>query len=121
MEGNRIKTWICKNCGTSKVIVNENYELMYMSRYPVPYTNSSQKPEYKQQVPVYGYTKEALKVFSNNKKTCNEQYEDIELLRFIDLGLKIKMVETNADSISVDVPDDIKKVERFLNRKNIKP
>jgi len=98
-----------------KVIVNKNNELMYMSRLSVPYSKNDFKPDYKQQIPIYGYTKDSLEIFSSNKKTLNEIHEDIELLRFIDLGLQIKMCETNANSISVDVPGDIYKVESFLN------
>lgn len=100
-----------------KVIVNALDELMYMSRLPVPYSNSSVASEYKQQIPVYGFTPKALSVFAAQGvkgKTCNEQFEDVELLRFVDLGYKLKMSETTADSIAVDVPEDILKVERFL-------
>lgn len=102
-----------------KVIVNEQDELMYMSRLPIPYSKSGLEPKVKQQIPVYGFTKEALNIFSKYKKTVNEQYEDIELLRFVDLGYKLKMSETFADSIAVDIPSDVKKVENFLNKKNI--
>lgn len=100
-----------------KVIVNENNDVMYMSRLPVPYSNSSLKQKFRQQIPVYGFTKKALKIFSQYQKTINEQFEDVELLRFIDLGYKIKMAETKVDSIAVDVPSDIQKVENFLNAK----
>ena len=98
-----------------KVIVNEKDELMYMSRFPVPYSRTGIRAEHKQQVPVYGYTLEALELFSRHEKTVNEQCEDIELLRFVDLGYKIKMCETEAVSISVDVPSDVQKVEKILN------
>jgi 3-deoxy-manno-octulosonate cytidylyltransferase (CMP-KDO synthetase) len=101
-----------------KVIVNERDELMYMSRFPVPYSKSNQKPEFKQQIPVYGFTREALKIFSEHRKTNNEQFEDIELLRFIDLGYKLKMKETFADSISVDIPSDVRKIEKWIQMKN---
>lgn len=97
-----------------KVIVNEKDELMYMSRLPVPYSKSGLAPRFKHQVPVYGFTKKALQEFTKFKKTINEQYEDVELLRFVDLGYKLKMVETDASSIAVDVPSDIYKVEKFL-------
>jgi len=98
-----------------KVIVNEKEELMYMSRLPVPYSKSNVEPAFKQQIPVYGFTRKALEVFSqNSSKTINEQFEDIELLRFVDLGYSLKMSETFAASIAVDVPSDIKKVECFL-------
>ena len=98
-----------------KVIVNENDELMYMSRLPVPYSNGDLPSVHKMQVPVYGYTSKALEIFSMHQKTINEQFEDIELLRFIDLGYKIKLTETNATSIAVDIPSDVLKVEKHLN------
>lgn len=102
-----------------KVITNELDELMYMSRLPVPYSKSSLRPVFKQQIPVYGYTKSALELFaSREQKTLNEQFEDIELLRFADMGMKVKMVETTVSSIAVDVPDDIRKVESYLAGKS---
>ena len=99
-----------------KVIVNENDELMYMSRLPVPYSNDGLPSVHKMQVPVYCYTSQALEIFSTYSKTINEQFENIELLRFLDLGYKLKMSETKATSIAVDVPSDIIKVENQLNR-----
>jgi len=100
-----------------KVIVNELDEVMYMSRLPVPYSNSDIKSIYKQQIPVYGFTKKAFDIFATLNKTINEKVEDIELLRFVDLGYKIKMAETKVDSIAVDVPNDVIKVELFLRSK----
>lgn len=101
-----------------KVIVNQNDEMMYMSRLPVPFSNSSLTPSFKQQIPVYGFTSEALDIFTRHNKTINEQYEDIELLRFVDLGYPLKMSETFVDSIAVDIPSDVIKVEKFLDSKN---
>jgi len=98
-----------------KVIVNQDDELMYMSRLPVPYSNSEKIAVFKQQIPVYGFTRKALDVFSQKHKTLNEQFEDIELLRFVDMGYPLKMCETSADSIAVDVPSDVQKVEHFLS------
>ncbi len=97
-----------------KVIVNELDEAMYMSRLPVPYSKSNNKPVYRQQIPVYAFTRPALELFSSHSKTINEQHEDIELLRFVDLRYKIKMTETFVVSIAVDVPEDIEKIERQL-------
>lgn len=105
-----------------KVIVNNNDELVTMSRLPIPYNKSGKSnQEYKKQVCVYGFTPEALKVFSSVKeKTLNEQYEDIELLRFLDLGYRVKMSHSQVDCIAVDVPDDVLKVEKFLNERGLK-
>ena len=102
-----------------KVVVNESDELMYMSRYPIPFSNSGETPFYKQQIPVYGFTQAALELFSSRAKTLNERFEDVEILRFIDLGFKVKMRETLVTSIAVDVPADVEKVERFLRNNAI--
>ncbi len=102
-----------------KVITNENDELMYMSRLGVPFNKSKNKLTFRKQVCVYGFTKQALDIFSSRDKTINEQYEDIEILRFIDMGYKVKMKETNVDSIAVDIPEDVKKVEDFLNKNGL--
>lgn len=104
------------NSGTIiKVIVNQHDDLMYMSRLPIPFNKTTDPTDHKQQVPVYGYTADALRVFAGRDKTINERFEDIELLRFVDLGFSIKMRPTAVASISVDVPADVEKVERFIN------
>jgi len=102
-----------------KTIVNEKDELIYMSRLGVPFNKSDKQPTFKKQVCVYGFTKKALEVFSSRDKTLNELHEDIEILRFIDMGYKVKMKETTVDSIAVDIPDDVKKVEQFLDKNGL--
>lgn len=103
-----------------KVIFNENEELMYMSRLPVPFNKGKVERDYYKQVCVYGFTKKALGVFTMQGKTLNERHEDIEILRFVDLGYKVKMVHADYDCIAVDVPEDIIKVEKYLNKNNLK-
>jgi 3-deoxy-D-manno-octulosonate cytidylyltransferase len=100
-----------------KVIVNEKDELMYMSRLPVPYEKGLNEKGYFKQVCVYGFTRYALELFSSTGKSPVEQSEDIEILRFLEKGHKVGMVETFYDSIAVDVPEDILKVEKFLSDK----
>ena len=102
-----------------KTIVNEKDELMYMSRLGIPFNKSNIKPNFKKQVCVYGFTKNALELFSNKGKASNELHEDIEILRFLDMGYKVKMRETQVDSIAVDTPEDVKKVEQFLKTKGL--
>ena len=49
-----------------------------------------------------------------SEKTPIEEIEDLELLRFLENDIKIKMVELSGDSISVDNPEDVLKVELIL-------
>ena len=51
---------------------------------------------------------------SKNEKTFNEEIEDNEILRFLDLGYKVKMVKMSNDSISIDTKSDLKKVKLKL-------
>lgn len=98
-----------------KVVINQKNELMYMSRTPVPFSRKKEGVAIKKQVCVYGFTEEALNVFrAQSSKTMNEVIEDIEILRFLDLGYRVKMIPFEQDSIAVDVPADIEKVEAFL-------
>ena len=97
-----------------KVIVDNAGELVYMSRLPVPFSKDDTKVVRHKQVCVYGYTREALRVFASSEKTANEAAEDIEILRFMDFGYRVRMIETECSSIAVDVPSDIQKVEAFL-------
>lgn len=105
-----------------KVITNRFNELIYMSRLPVPGVKdaSGGKPQYKKQVCIYAFSKQNLQDFSSfTHKAYVEQYEDIEILRFFDTGTKILMIETQGQSLAVDVPADVAKVEQFMQAHQI--
>lgn len=100
-----------------KVITNENNDLVYMSRVALPgFKDSKNAPlKYKKQVCIYAFTKEELIAFKAfGRKSELEKSEDIEILRFLELGKKVKMIETKPGSLAVDVPSDVSKVEKAL-------
>lgn len=100
-----------------KVLVNQQDDLIYMSRLPIPGVKDAKVglPAYLKQVCIYAFNYEELKAFGEmNAKSYSELYEDIEILRFLDLGKKIKMIRTSANSLAVDVPEDVAKVEKAL-------
>ena len=103
-----------------KVVVNSSNELIYISRALVPgKKNKKDKIDYHKQVCIYAFNKYQLKKFvAKNKKSPVEKIEDIEILRFFDYGIKIKMVKLNSNSIAVDELKDVKKVEKILKKKN---
>lgn len=105
------------NINLPKVLVNKDNDLIYMSRLPIPgiKDQSQEKPVYKKQVCIYAFNYKELKCFGEaTKKAYYERYEDIEILRFFDLSIPIKMVETTSSSLAVDIPEDVIKVEQFL-------
>lgn len=108
------------NTNLPKVLVNNKNELIYMSRLPIPGIKDTSigTPVYKKQVCIYAFNYQELKIFGeSSKKAMFEKYEDIEILRFFDFSIPIKMVETSISSLAVDVVEDIVKVEQYLKTK----
>ena len=103
------------NVNIPKVVTNKFNDLLYMSRLAVPGIKSVKKdhqPEYKKQVCIYAFNQEELEAYgSQNEKAEFERFEDIEILRFFDLNIPVKMVETSESSLAVDVLEDVEKVE----------
>jgi 3-deoxy-manno-octulosonate cytidylyltransferase (CMP-KDO synthetase) len=100
-----------------KVITNLDDELIYISRNPIPGTKTGNGDNPKKQVCIYAFNREHLKQFSSfGKKTPLEYNEDIEIIRFLEMGYKIKMVMLDSQSHAVDYPDDIKIVEHLLSK-----
>tara|TARA_X000000950_G_scaffold272586_1_gene355303 strand:+ start:1639 stop:2376 length:738 start_codon:yes stop_codon:yes gene_type:complete len=110
------------NKNLPKVITNEKNLMIYMSRSTIPgFKNDSQKNiKYKKQVCIYGFNKDDLTKFKNfGRKSYLESKEDIEILRFLELKKEILMFECSGSSLAVDVPEDVKIVEKFLKDENI--
>ena len=107
-----------------KVVTNECGDLVYMSRVALPgFKDAKCAPSrYKKQVCIYAFTREELVAFRGfGRKSELEKVEDIEILRFLELGKKIRMVETQSGSLAVDVPEDVERVEQQLSweRRNV--
>ena len=100
-----------------KVVVNSENELIYISRSLVPGSKKIIKNKsYFKQVCIYAFNKKELnKFYSLKKKSQVESMEDIEILRFFDLGIKIKMVKLNSNSVAVDEISDVRKAEKILS------
>ncbi len=99
----------------AKIVSNPEGEMMYISRSAIPGTKTGGSECVMKNVSIYGFNKEHLEGFtSTNGKTPLESVEDIETLRFLELGYKIKLVRVKGDSYSVDYPEDIKIVEELL-------
>lgn len=104
-----------------KVITTENNQLIYMSRLALPgFKDAKNAPDaYKKQVCIYGFSKHQLAAFKSfGRKSLLEKSEDIEILRFLELGVPIKMIETRPGSLAVDVPEDVPGVEAALRKRS---
>ena len=96
-----------------KVVVDNNNFAMYFSRSPIPYEFECGKAY--RVMGLYGYTKEFLQNFKNSEKSDLEKLEHgIEMLRVMEKGHKIKLIDTDYKSIGVDLKKHIKEVEKIM-------
>ncbi len=98
-----------------KVITDLENCALYFSRSVLPYPREvSQNSIYYKHIGVYAFRKEAIIKFSNLPMSPLEISEKIECLRYLENGMRLKMVETNFIGIGIDVPEDLEKAEKIL-------
>ena len=109
-----------KSLNLPKVVVNSKNELIYISRSLIPGSKKIiRKKKYFKQVCIYAFNSFELNKFYNlHKKSEIEEMEDIEILRFFDLGIKIKMIKLNSNSVAVDEISDVKKAEKIIRSRS---
>lgn len=98
-----------------KVVMREDGRLLYMSRSPIPGNKSDKFQKSWKQICIYGFPRKALLDFSKrSSKTELEKQEDIEILRFLEMGYEVQMIKLKGNSIAVDTPEDIERVKFVL-------
>lgn len=98
-----------------KVVLNETSKLLYMSRSPVPGNKSGSFEGGHKQICVYSFPRHILKNYGPGKqKSINEKFEDIEILRLIDRGFDIEMIEMSQNTIAVDTMADLERVRLII-------
>ena len=107
-----------KDPNTIKVVMDASGYALYMSREPIPtlyLQDFNQVPAFKQ-VCIIPFTKAALQEFMRLDPTLLEVAESIDMMRFIEHGRKVKMIETSFSTHAVDNPADLQLVEALLRK-----
>jgi 3-deoxy-manno-octulosonate cytidylyltransferase (CMP-KDO synthetase) len=98
-----------------KVVCDVNNRLIYASRAAIPTTKSLQFVHARRQIGLYAFSKDALHRFAKyGKKTPLEELEDIEILRFVEMGLEVLMIEVDSVGIAIDTPQDLARATQYL-------
>jgi 3-deoxy-manno-octulosonate cytidylyltransferase (CMP-KDO synthetase) len=98
-----------------KVVAAPDGRLLYMSRAAIPTTKSLGFAKAYKQICVYAFPRAALAAFAaKGVKTPLEAVEDIEILRFLELGYAVRMVSLSSVSIAVDLQEDVGRAEAAL-------
>jgi len=106
-----------ENRNIVKVVTDKDGFALYFSRHPIPfYRDPGSSSRHYKHLGFYAYRKDFLAKFSRLSMGRLEAAEKLEQLRALEHGFKIKVVETSSDSIEVDTPGDLKKVEEIIDR-----
>lgn len=107
-----------------KVVCDARGDALYFSRAPIPALRdarsaageSSAGAVHRKHLGLYVFRRDILLRFSKLSPGRLEKLEQLEQLRLLENGIRIRVVETSFDSLSVDVPEDVPRVERMLSR-----
>ncbi len=97
-----------------KVVVDRDFRALFFSRSPIPFMDKKDFTGFHHHIGMYGYLKDSLRRFINLPASPLETREKLEQLRFLENGIGIKVISSQYQSVGVDVPEDIEKVERIL-------
>jgi 3-deoxy-manno-octulosonate cytidylyltransferase (CMP-KDO synthetase) len=107
-----------------KVVLDAEGFALYFSRAPVPYQRDTWKDlgslrgsrfEAHKHIGIYGYRRDALMRLTGLPQSALERAERLEQLRALENGFRIKVGITPFDTIGVDTPKDLERVEKCLS------
>lgn len=104
-----------------KVVRAQDDRALYFSRQAIPafrdlgYRHWLEKTNYYRHLGIYAYSAAALAQIRDLPVGILEKAESLEQLRWIEAGLSVYCLWTNYQTIGVDLPEDIEKVERLLS------
>ena len=103
------------NPNVVKVITDLCNRALYFSRSAIPHqrAKATHATVYKH-VGVYAFRKSALVDFYEHAPTPLELAEQIEAIRYLEMGKTIQMVKTQFDSVGIDVPEDLEHAKKLM-------
>lgn len=103
------------NPNVVKVVTDLDGNALYFSRSPIPF-NRAQDPAfiYHRHIGVYAYRKPALLQFVQWPVSGLESLEKLEQLRYLEHGIRIRMVKTDFSAIGIDTEEDLHRAEKMI-------
>ncbi len=105
----------------AKVVLDFEGNALYFSRAPIPWvrdTGETVAARHLKHIGLYAIRRDALMEYPTLPPGELEHLEQLEQLRWLENGFGIRVVETDYDAVSVDVPSDIERVERRLREQS---
>jgi 3-deoxy-manno-octulosonate cytidylyltransferase (CMP-KDO synthetase) len=103
-----------------KTVLDFDNNGLYFSRAPIPWvrdTTSKIQVRHLKHLGLYVFQRDALLEYPTLPQGELERIEKLEQLRWLENGWKIRVAEVEHDAVSVDVPEDVTRVEKLLQQK----
>ncbi|MEP6600902.1 MAG: 3-deoxy-manno-octulosonate cytidylyltransferase [Nitrospirota bacterium] len=104
-----------------KVVTDEQGFALYFSRSPIPYVRDGPAGRtvltaglHWKHLGIYAYTRGALIRFAGLPAGSLERSEQLEQLRLLEAGIRIRVWETKHESLRIDTPSDLQQAEQIL-------
>ncbi|MEN9612416.1 MAG: 3-deoxy-manno-octulosonate cytidylyltransferase, partial [Bacteroidota bacterium] len=103
-----------------KVIFDGTFQALYFSRHPIPFVrgqpveNWLNQTSFYKHIGLYAFRSDALQKVAQLKPSRLELAESLEQLRWLENGFKIGIALTDMETIGIDTPEDVAKVQHFL-------
>lgn len=108
------------NPNSPKVVIDVHGRAIYFSRSPIPFIRNgepgvwAEKHQFYKHVGIYGYRSESLKAITKLPPSSLEIAESLEQLRWIENGFYIQTKATDLETVAIDTPEDLKKLNKLL-------
>jgi len=102
-----------------KVVLDFDENALYFSRAPIPWvrdTAAKLQIRHLKHLGLYVFRRDALLEYPTLPQGELERIEQLEQLRWLENGWKIRVAEVEHDAVSVDVPEDVARVEKLLQK-----
>ena len=107
------------NPNTMKVVFNKQMEALYFSRNCVPFIRDRTKDQwlnvhtFYKHIGIYAYRSDVLQAITKLEMSSLEKAENLEQLRWLENGYRIKLAITEHETIGIDVPDDVSRALKY--------
>jgi len=108
-----------RDTNITKVVVDTHGFALYFSAAPIPCHRADTGHGWFKHLGLYAYRRDFVLKYVTLPRTPLEQTEKLEQLRALEHGFRIKVIETDHDAISIDVPEDVDRVVALLQQQGI--
>ncbi|WP_298709590.1 3-deoxy-manno-octulosonate cytidylyltransferase [Chitinophaga sp.] len=100
-----------------KVAVDKDFNSLMFSRSVIPYPRDKNvNTVYYEHIGIYAFRREALLQFTRTPMTPLEAAEKVECLRYLEMGIPLKMVVTDYMGVEIDTPEDLERASKLLDQ-----